>query len=146
MQEESKKHNAKTVTTTLRGAFDTDSTLKMAFHDAGRKIRKGEKQNAKPNKAVVVFSGGQDSTTCLFWAKKKYDEVIALSFNYGQRHSKELECAKKICKEHGVEHHILDMGLLNQLAPNSLTRVDMEVDHEAPEEGTPNTICRMEEI
>ena len=71
--------------------------------------------------------------TCLFWAKKKYDEVIALSFNYGQRHSKELECAKKICKEHGVEHHILDMGLLNQLAPNSLTRVDMEVDHEAPE-------------
>ena len=38
---------------------------------------------AKPNKAVVVFSGGQDSTTCLFWAKKKYDEVIALSFNYG---------------------------------------------------------------
>lgn len=82
---------------------------------------------AKPNKAVVVFSGGQDSTTCLFWAKKKYDEVIALSFNYGQRHSKELECAKKICKEHGVEHHILDMGLLNQLAPNSLTRVDMEV-------------------
>ena len=34
---------------------------------------------AKPNKAVVVFSGGQDSTTCLFWAKKKYDEVIALS-------------------------------------------------------------------
>ena len=64
---------------------------------------------AKPNKAVVVFSGGQDSTTCLFWAKKKYDEVIALSFNYGQRHSKELECAKKICKEHGVEHHILDI-------------------------------------
>ena len=50
---------------------------------------------AKPNKAVVVFSGGQDSTTCLFWAKKKYDEVIALSFNYGQRHSKELEYVKR---------------------------------------------------
>ena len=59
---------------------------------------------AKPNKAVVVFSGGQDSTTCLFWAKKKYDEVIALSFNYGQRHSKELECAKKICKAVSYTH------------------------------------------
>ena len=71
---------------------------------------------AKPNKAVVVFSGGQDSTTCLFWAKKKYDEVIALSFNYGQRHSKELECAKKICKEHGVEHHISRYGTIKPVS------------------------------
>ena len=45
---------------------------------------------SKPTKAVVVFSGGQDSTTCLFWAKKKYEEVIALSFDYGQKHSDEL--------------------------------------------------------
>ena len=93
----------------------------------------------KPTKAVVVFSGGQDSTTCLFWAKQKYKEVIALSFDYGQKHVKELECAKQICKEHGMEHHILDMALLNQLAPNSLTRTEIEVDHDAPEEGTPNS-------
>ena len=52
---------------------------------------------------------------------------------------KELECAKAICKKHGIEHHIMDMGLLGQLAPNSLTRTDMEVDHDAPEVGTPNT-------
>ena len=97
-------------------------------------------QNLKNrDEAVVVFSGGQDSTTCLLWALKKYKKVYAVSFDYGQKHIKELECAKKICKEHGVEHHILDMGLLNQLAPNSLSRVDMEVDHEAPEEGTPNS-------
>ena len=94
---------------------------------------------SKPTKAVVVFSGGQDSTTCLFWAKKKYEEVIALSFNYGQKHSDELICAKEICKKYGVEHYILDMALLNQLAPNSLTRADIEVDKEAPETGTPNS-------
>lgn len=94
---------------------------------------------SKPDKAVVVFSGGQDSTTCLFWAKKKYKEVIALSFNYGQKHSDELVCAKEICRKYGVEHHILDMELLNQLAPNSLTRAEIEVDKEAPVTGTPNS-------
>ena len=93
----------------------------------------------KHRKAVVVFSGGQDSTTCLFWAKQKFEEVIAISFDYGQRHVKELECAKAITKKYGIEHHILDMSLLGQLAPNSLTRMNVEVDHDAPEEGTPNT-------
>lgn len=91
------------------------------------------------DKAVVVFSGGQDSTTCLFWAKEKFKEVIAVSFDYNQKHKLELECAKNICKKYGVEHHILDLGLLNQLAPNSLTRSDIEVDKEAPEIGVPNS-------
>jgi 7-cyano-7-deazaguanine synthase len=90
-------------------------------------------------KAVVVFSGGQDSTTCLFWAKKRYEEVVAVSFDYGQKHKLELDCAKDICKKYGVEHHILDMGLLNQLAPNSLTRVDIDVDKEVPKDALPNT-------
>ena len=70
-------------------------------------------------KAVVVFSGGQDSTTCLFWAMEQFDEVIAVTFDYNQRHRHELDCAKAICEEFGVEHHILDMALLNQLAPNA---------------------------
>lgn len=91
------------------------------------------------NKAVVVFSGGQDSTTCLYWAKKKFGEVIAVTFNYNQRHAQELECAAAICEAEGIEHHVLDMGLLNQLAPNSLTRADMEVEKEAPSEGLPNS-------
>ena len=67
-----------------------------------------------------MFSGGQDSTTCLFWALKNFDEVIAVTFDYGQRHKLEIECAKEIAAELNVEHHILDMGLLNQLAPNGL--------------------------
>jgi 7-cyano-7-deazaguanine synthase len=90
-------------------------------------------------KAVVVFSGGQDSTTCLFWAKARYKEVIAVSFDYNQKHKLELECAKSICEKHQVEHHILDLSLLNQLAPNSLTRVDIQVPKEAPKEGLPNS-------
>ena len=46
--------------------------------------------------ALVVFSGGQDSTTCLLWALKRYKEVVAVSFDYGQRHKAELDCAKEI--------------------------------------------------
>ena len=80
------------------------------------------------NKAVVVFSGGQDSTTCLFWALEKFDEVVAVSFDYGQRNISELECAKSITKELNIEHHILDMQLLNQLAPNAMTRTDIEIE------------------
>ncbi|HDK7173845.1 TPA: 7-cyano-7-deazaguanine synthase QueC [Clostridium botulinum] len=90
-------------------------------------------------KAIVVFSGGQDSTTCLFWAKKKYKEVIAVSFDYNQKHKLELECAKDICKKYNIEHQILDLNLLNQLAPNSLTRQDITVDKSAPKEGVPNS-------
>lgn len=81
-----------------------------------------------PNKALVIFSGGQDSTTCLFYAIKKYDEVIAVSFDYNQKHHLELKCAQAICKNLNIEHHILDLSLLNQLAPNSLTRKEIEVD------------------
>lgn len=89
--------------------------------------------------AVVVFSGGQDSTTCLLWALKQYKKVYAVSFDYNQRHKLELECAREICEHFGIEHTVLDMKLLNQLAPNSLTRDDMKVDEDAPKEGTPNS-------
>lgn len=89
--------------------------------------------------AVVVFSGGQDSTTCLVKATKEYEKVYAVSFDYGQRHKKELECAASIAAELGAEHTVIDLSELNQLAPNSLTRPEIAVDKEAPEEGTPNS-------
>ena len=78
-------------------------------------------------KALVVFSGGQDSTTCLFWAKKAFKEVEAVTFNYGQRHVAELDCAREIAEDLNVPHHVLDMSLLNQLAPSALTRADEEI-------------------
>ncbi|EAX48311.1 exsB protein [Thermosinus carboxydivorans Nor1] len=77
--------------------------------------------------ALVVFSGGQDSTTCLFWAMKHFQEVEAVTFDYGQRHRAEIECAQKIAAEQGIAHTILDLSLLNQLAPSALTRADIEV-------------------
>jgi 7-cyano-7-deazaguanine synthase len=81
----------------------------------------------KDEKAIVVFSGGQDSTTCLFWALKTFKEVEVVTFNYNQRHKEEIECAKNIANELNVSHHLLDMQLLNQLAPNALTRDDIPV-------------------
>ena len=53
--------------------------------------------------ALVVFSGGQDSTTCLFWAKREFKRVVALSFLYGQKHEKEVEQAREIARKADVE-------------------------------------------
>ena len=52
--------------------------------------------------ALVVVSGGQDSTTCLFWAKKHFKKVYALSFIYGQKHVKEVELAREIARKADV--------------------------------------------
>ncbi|MFC7322922.1 7-cyano-7-deazaguanine synthase QueC [Halobacillus campisalis] len=90
------------------------------------------------NKAVVVFSGGQDSTTCLFWALEHYDEVEAVTFDYNQRHNQEIQVAKEIADELKVKHHVLDMSLLSQLAPNALTRDEIEVK-DGEDGGLPST-------
>ncbi|NRB66722.1 MAG: 7-cyano-7-deazaguanine synthase QueC [Vibrio sp.] len=91
-------------------------------------------------KAVVVFSGGQDSTTCLVQALKSFDEVHAITFDYGQRHKLEIEVAQALAKELGVKaHKVMDVGLLNELAISSLTRDDISVSHELQENGLPNS-------
>lgn len=91
-------------------------------------------------KAVVVFSGGQDSTTCLIQAIENYDEVHCITFDYGQRHKLEIEVAQSITKELGITtHKVMDVGLLNELAISSLTRDNIEVSHELQANGLPNS-------
>jgi len=86
------------------------------------------------SKAVVVLSGGMDSTT-LLWDilnSGKYAEVLALSVNYGQRHSKELDLAAKTCEKLGVSHKIVDMASIGSslLAGSSLTSgIDVPEGH-----------------
>lgn len=79
-------------------------------------------------KTVVVFSGGQDSTTCLIQALQQYDEVHCITFDYGQRHREEIEVAKKLAASlKVVAHKIMDVTLLNELAVSSLTRDEISV-------------------
>lgn len=86
-------------------------------------------------KAVVLLSGGQDSTTCLYWAKNNFKEVFAVGFDYGQMHIKELEQAKKIAKNANVSYKIFDIKGL--LCPSSLTEHSdhnqkSNINHELP--------------
>ena len=91
------------------------------------------------DKVLVVFSGGQDSTTCLFWAKREFKEVYAVSYRYGQKHEIEVELARKIAEKAGVPFEVMDIPLVGQLGRNSLTDATMVMDQEVPEKGLPNT-------
>lgn len=92
------------------------------------------------NKVLVVFSGGQDSTTCLFWAKRNFSEVYALSFIYGQKHANEVELARSIAEEAGVKWDVMDVCFISSLSTGcSLTDSSITMDQERPEGGVPNT-------
>lgn len=71
------------------------------------------------SKVVVVYSGGMDSFTVLHKALHAGHEVYALSFNYGQKHSKELICAQEVTEEHSIPHKILDIQSISSLFTNS---------------------------
>lgn len=89
--------------------------------------------------ALVVFSGGQDSTTCLFWAKRAFAHVRAISFIYGQKHVKEIELARSIAAEAGIPLEVKDVSFIGSLGRNSLTDSSMKMDEEKPENSVPNT-------
>lgn len=103
--------------------------------------------------AVVVFSGGQDSTTCLIQALQQYEKVHCITFDYQQRHREEIEVAKKLVKtlnnerteKNGIVHKILDVTLLNELTISSLTKNHIRIptypnaNEHANKKNIPNT-------
>lgn len=96
--------------------------------------------------ALVMFSGGQDSATCLAWALDRYDAVETIGFDYGQRHKVELECRNVFIDELRAmfpawnrklgQDHLLDLGLLGEVSDTALT-ADRRI--EFAESGLPNT-------
>ncbi len=92
------------------------------------------------SKALVVFSGGQDSTTCLFWAKKHFTEVAAIGFDYGQRHLVELDAAREIATGAGVPLAVIQIDLLPDVSHNALTNKSMIVEGDQPAHRPPNTL------
>ena len=96
--------------------------------------------------ALVLFSGGQDSTVCLAWALERYARVETIGFDYGQRHRVELACRQKLRQELGErfskwrerlgEDHIIELAELGRISDTALTR---EAAIELQENGLPNT-------
>jgi len=78
-------------------------------------------------KAVLILSGGLDSTTLLYDLLDQGYEVSALTFDYHQKHKKEIQCAKATCAKLHIPHKIVDISVLNDLAPSSLTRDEWNV-------------------
>ena len=96
--------------------------------------------------ALVMFSGGQDSATCLAWALDRYDAVETIAFDYGQRHKVELKCRNVFIDDLRTkfpawdrklgQDHFLDLGLLGEISDTALTS-DKRIEFAAS--GLPNT-------
>lgn len=105
-----------------------------------------EQEVPQPDGALVLFSGGQDSATCLAWALERFERVETVGFDYGQRHRVELDCRASLCDGLRAlkpewdgrlgEDHTVDLAVLGQISETSLTR-DSEIAMQAS--GLPNT-------
>ena len=99
-----------------------------------------------PNRALVLFSGGQDSTTCLAWALARYEKVETIGFDYGQRHAVELTVRPTVLAKLRAqspdwdaklgEDHMIDLSLIGNISDTALTQ---NVEIAMQENGLPNT-------
>jgi 7-cyano-7-deazaguanine synthase len=108
--------------------------------------KRAHEMTVMTDRALVLFSGGQDSTTCLAWALSRFEQVETVGFDYGQRHRVELDCRGPILdalrKEFPHlaarlgEDRVVDLGLVNDISETALTR---DVEIRMAENGLPNT-------
>lgn len=91
-------------------------------------------------KAVIILSGGLDSTTCMGIAQNKGYELYPITFQYGQRHSREVEQARKVAYHYQVkDHRMVDLDFLQQIGGSALTDTSIDVPERAADEGIPVT-------
>ena len=76
---------------------------------------------------VVIYSGGMDSFTLLHLARARGFDVHALSFNYGQRHVRELESARAVCQTHSIPHKVIDIRAMNDVMAGSSLTSDIDI-------------------
>ena len=91
-------------------------------------------------KAVIVLSGGLDSTTCMGMAKEKGYELYPITFHYGQKHNREVEQAKKVAEYYNApDHRIVNISFLNQIGGSALTDDSIDVPTDMDEDEIPVT-------
>lgn len=91
-------------------------------------------------KAVIVLSGGLDSTTCMGIAKHQGYQLYPITFHYGQRHNREVEQAKKVAEFYqAVQHKVVNIGFLNEIGGSALTDAGIDVPTDGEQDGIPST-------
>ncbi len=94
---------------------------------------------AQGSRALVILSGGQDSATCLFWAAKRFERLTCITFDYGQRHRVELECAQRLAQSVNAPWALIPINSLSALSDNALTSNKIGVNEASSFNGLPAT-------
>jgi 7-cyano-7-deazaguanine synthase len=89
--------------------------------------------------ALVLFSGGQDSTTCLFWSLRQFETVYAIGFDYGQRHHSELDAALNLAVFAHVPYKVFSIDTFSSVSKNALTNTEIEINTSVNNQ-PPNTL------